>query len=142
MICNTIHLYYDILQKEIKTPIIDLREELRKYLIKNNVKTVTILGTPSTIKKDLYKFEGIKYINPSFNEIKQLSNTIFNFKKGFQIDKQIEIVRKIYKKYLNKGSEVIILGCTEFGVMLDKENMPKINTIDILVDYIINNLYK
>ena len=31
------------------------------------------------------------------------------------------------------GSEKIVLGCTELAVMLDNENLPLINTVDVLV---------
>ena len=33
MVCNTIHLYLDYLQGHVKTPILNLREEIRKELI-------------------------------------------------------------------------------------------------------------
>ncbi len=35
------------------------------------------------------------------------------------------------------GAETVILGCTEFAVMLGKENIPKINTIDVLVKAVV-----
>ena len=68
----------------------------------------------------------------------QLNNSIFNFNKGFKKEQQRNKVRKICKKYLKKGAEKIILGCTEFAVMLSDEKFPKINTIDILIDATIN----
>jgi aspartate racemase len=134
MVCNTIHLFYDELQKEIRTPILDLRKELRNRLMQNKIKTVTVLGTPSTIKKGLYKFKKIKYLNPSSRDMKKLTEIIFNFNKGVEKDEQIAETKKICQKYLQKGSEIIILGCTEFAVMLQNENLPVINTIDILVE--------
>ena len=77
MVCNTIHLFYDKLQKKIHIPILNLRKELRKLLLKNNIKTATILGTPNTINKGLYKFDSTKCINPTEKELSQLSNAIF-----------------------------------------------------------------
>lgn len=140
MVCNTIHLYYDKLQKEIKTPIIDLKEELKKRLVAGNVKIVTVLGTPNTIKKGLYKFDSIKYINPAEKELNQLSNAIFNFNKGVEKGKQKEIVKKICKKYSQKA-DITILGCTEFAIMLKKEKNV-INTIDVLVNATIDKIQK
>ena len=136
MVCNTIHLYYDKLQKAIKTPILDLRKELNKLLIKKDIKSALIIGTQNTIKQGLYRFEGIKTFEPQ--EIKELTDSIFNFNKGINKQLQIQRVRKICQTYLDKGAETIILGCTEFAVMLGKENIPKINTIDVLVDATIN----
>lgn len=139
IVCNTIHLFYDRLQKEIRTPILDLRKELYKRLVKDNIKSVTVLGTPSTIKKGLYEFNGIKYLNPTEKELNQLSKTIFNFNKGIERKRQIETVKKICEKYSRKV-DMVILGCTEFAVMLDEEKLPKINTIDVLVDATIEKI--
>lgn len=65
--------------------------------------------------------------------MQQLSKTIFSFNKGDNKKIQIEKARRICEKYLNLGAEVVVLGCTEFAVMLNNEQFPKINTIDILV---------
>lgn len=140
MVCNTIHLFYDKLQEQIHTTILDLREELRKLLLKNNIKTATILGTQNTIKRRLYEFDCIRYTNPTENELHQLSSTIFNFNRGIKKKEQVEIVRNIYMKY-SKKVDVIILGCTEFGVMLGREKNA-VNTIDILVNAVIDKIEK
>ena len=97
-------------------------------------KSVLVIGTPNTIKQELYKFNNFKYFEPNNKEINQLSSTIFNFNKGIDKQKQVQKARKICKKYINNRAEIVILGCTEFAVMLAKENFPKINTLDVLVD--------
>ena len=136
MVCNTIYLFYDKLQKEIETPILDLRKELKKLLFDRGIKSALIIGTPNTIKKGLYKFNDIKTYEPNEEEIKILTNAIFNFNNG--VNKEKQKVRDICDKYINKGAETIILGCTEFGVMLCDEEIPMINTIDVLVNVAIN----
>ena len=134
MVCNTIHLYYDKLQSEINTPILDLREELRELLKIKEIKSNFIIGTPSTIKQGLYKFKDIKSFEPDEEEMKQLTISIFKFNKGTQKQEQVKNVKKICEKYLSDGAETIILGCTEFAVMLGEENIPTINTINVLVE--------
>ena len=71
-------------------------------------------------------------------EINQLSNIIFNFNKGFKKELQIRIVNELAKKYRNY---TILLGCTELALMLKKFDLDIINTIDVLVDVTIRNLY-
>jgi len=134
MVCNTIHLYFDQLQEEIQTPILDLREELRNILKRKGIKSALIVGTPNTIKQGLYRFPGIKTFEPSEQEMRQLSETIFLFNKGVDKPRQVQKATKICRQYLQKGARTVILGCTEFAVMLGQENMPKINTIDVLVE--------
>jgi len=137
IICNTIHLFYQKLQNKIKTPIIDLRKEIKNFLIEKNVKTITVLGTPITIKKGLYRFESFKYLDLNEEDVKSLAEGIFNFNKGFEKNKQKRTIQNIAKKYLKNGAEIIILGCTELELMLKGVNIPKINTMDILLETII-----
>ncbi len=129
MVCNTIHLYYDQLQKEINTPILDLRKEVKQYLISKRGK-VLVLGTPATIKNGLYEFSGAEYIRLTKKESKKISRSILQFNRG---EKSIGIVSKITKKYRQKGAR-IILACTELAIMLENEKIPNINTIDVLVN--------
>lgn len=128
MVCNTIHLFYDVMQKEINVPIIDLRKE-----VKDRIKgKCLIIGTASTIKKGLYRSDNT--VEPNDEEIKTLTEAIFNFNKGLDKEKQTEKVRKICYKY----NEPVLLGCTEFAVMLKDEQIEKINTIDVMVDAVMN----
>ena len=142
IVCNTAHLFLNVFQSKIETPILNLREEVKRVLMKEKIKSFLILGTPTTIKKGLYSFEKIKTIEPNEEEIKELSKAIFNFNKGIDKKEQTDKVRKICKKYLDNGAETVVLGCTEFAVMLHKEKIPKINTINVLVDATISQVLK
>lgn len=133
MVCNTIHIFYEKLQKEIGTEIISLKDEVREYLHTNNVKSLLILGTPLTINSGLYEFPEIKIIKPNEKEIRLLEKAIFNFNIGNNKQKQIQTARNICRKY---NSERILLGCTELALML-QEDEKTINTIDILVNAVL-----
>ena len=132
MVCNTIHLYYDRLQKEIKTPLLDLREEVKKVLAKKG-KRVLVLGTPATIKHGLYKFPGIKYSTLTKKEMNDISVSILRFNRGIGSRSPANIC----KRHTKNGSQ-IVLACTELSLMLEKENIPNINTVDVLVDATVN----
>lgn len=142
MVCNTIYLFYDRLKSKIKSELIDLRKEVFDTLKKENVKKVSVIGTPSTIKLELYKFEGIKYYNPNKKEMKILSEAINSFNKGVNKKQQTKNTFKIVRRCLSSGAEIVLLGCTEFAVMFNKINIPKKDTIDILVDTIIRRYKK
>lgn len=130
MVCNTIHLFHGQLQGKIGVPILDLREELRKRL----KGTVTVLGTPVSVKSGLYRFEEINYLEPTEKELEALSRAVFDFNRGAEKTKQVGTVRELCEKYLKKGSEKIVLGCTELAVMMKGEGLPAIDTIDVLVE--------
>ena len=126
MVCNTIHLYYERLQKEINTPILDLRKEVKRTLI-NGTGKVLVLGTPATIKYGLYEFQDIEYFKLTKKELDQISDSILRFNCGDYSDEPT----KISRKYIRRGARVI-LACTELALMLEK--IPNINTVDVLVD--------
>jgi aspartate racemase len=137
MVCNTIHLFYDKLQPAIKTEIIDLREEVLNTLKNSNQNKVTVVGTPSTISLGLYEFPGIEYHNPSKEELRSMSESIFLFNKGIDKERQVKKTLKVVNKHLTEGSQVVLLACTEFAVMLNNVDVPKMNTIDILVEAVV-----
>lgn len=137
MVCNTIHLFHQELQSLVETEIIDLRKIVHNYLLESGTSIVTVIGTPSTIKLGLYEYENVNYINPSKEEFRELTDAIFRFNKGENKKLQKARVQGIAKSCISKGSDLILLACTEFGVMLESSDMPRVNTMDILVDFVI-----
>ncbi|HLC90816.1 MAG TPA: amino acid racemase [Candidatus Nanoarchaeia archaeon] len=138
MVCNTIHLYYDFLTERTNTTIIDLRKIVERHLKKNNIKRVTVVATSSSLSLGLYHFPEITYHNPSPEEQKEFSQLIFKFNQGIDKEEQIQRVKKIVQEHLKEESQAVLLGCTEFAVMLNDLDIPKINTIDLLIDYLID----
>lgn len=135
MVCNTIHLFYTTLQKKIKVPILDLRSIFERFLRLQQVKSIVVFGTPMTIKSGLYKYEGIKYVEPSEKDSKLLSQLIFNFNKGL---KQAPIINNLANKYLRQGAEFLITGCTEIALMLKNSDIPKIDPMDLVIEEIVS----
>lgn len=141
MVCNTIHLFYEQLQSEIRTPILDLRKEVKKTLESKGVKSALVLGTPSTLDNGLYDFPGIMIIKPTKNETTKLSAAIVDFNKGTEKEKQSAQVKEICNIYFKDGKvETVILACTEFSLMLSNGEFNKINTIDVLVEATISKI--
>lgn len=142
IVCNTIHIYYNYLQKNIPIPILNLKEFINNKLLNEKIKNITVFGTQNTIKEKLYKFDGFNYINPSEEDCIILNDIIFNFNKGYKKDIQIKKMVFLVEKYLAMGSQKIILGCTEFSAILNKIKLPVINTLDALVDLTIMEIEK
>ncbi|MCB9361867.1 amino acid racemase [Candidatus Woesearchaeota archaeon] len=138
MVCNTIHLFHDELQRHIEIELVDLREVVRKKLLQQKVKRICVFGTPATIALGLYNFGDMQYINLNDNEIEQLSYAVFNFNRGIDKQAQMNKVKVMAQSYIKKGAGSIILGCTEFAVMLKDTGLPVLNTIDVLAEYVVN----
>ena len=134
MVCNTIHLYQGCLQKEIKTPIVDLRAEVKKALEAKGIKKALVLGTPAMINHGLYRFGNIDIVEPADEELRRLTDAIFLFNKGVKKNAQCKKVRNVCQKYTISGTNHVILGCTEIALMLEDYKISKINTMNVLID--------
>jgi aspartate racemase len=135
VICaNTPHMFYDGIQKEIGIPILHIAEATSKEIMKNNLKTVGLLGTKATMEMDFYKNillkHGIKTLIPGeenrnfINEsiYKELSKEIF---KKETKERYVEIIAGLQRD----GAEGVILGCTEIPLIIHQEDC-KIKTFD------------
>jgi len=111
-----------------------------EFLKKRGIKSALVIGTPATIRQGLYRFDGIRCFEPNDSEIIQLRTAIIHFNRGLEKQRQAEMVKGICGKY--PCAQVIILGCTEFGVMLGAEDLPAINPIDVLVEATIRVVQK
>ena len=131
--CNTAHYFIDDIQKEIKTPIINMVEETVSFITKNypSVKKIGMISTTGTIKTKIYHnaFEkkGIKVIIP--DEIIQESvvmNSIYGEQgiKAGDHEKPKEKIEQIGKLLAGKGAEIILAGCTEISLVLKQKNVP------------------
>ncbi len=134
MVCNTTHLFHDRLSKEVRTPIIDLREEAEVFLKKKKIKTITILSTESTLKQGLFRFEGIKELRINEKEMDELKKSIL----ARNVGKNDNIANIIADKYRKKGSK-IISACTEISLMLENDKST-IRTTDILIDAVLHKI--
>ncbi|MDE1824887.1 MAG: aspartate/glutamate racemase family protein [Candidatus Micrarchaeota archaeon] len=141
MACNTIHLHHKMLQSRIRTPIIDLREELRLFMWGRGVGSMVVLGTPQTMRKGLYRLEGVKYYELEEMEAKEIGEAISNFNSGLDRQGAARRVDAVARKYVGLGAEVVVLGCTEISLMLLESRFDKVDTMDVLVDAVLRNVY-
>ncbi len=134
MVCNTIHLYRKKFSEKIGAPILDLRSEVKKRLLESNTESVLILGSSKTIENGLYEFDELENYKPEKSELEKILDAVLKFNKGVEKDLQTKKVMKVCNKYLEMGVDRVVLGCTEFAVMLEDKELPALNTIDVLVD--------
>ena len=128
VICtNTMHKVVNQIKEKISIPILHIAEMTAEKILEKGLKNIALLGTKYTMEQDFYKSKliekGINVIIPDKNDIEIINEVIYdelclgiinsNSKKKF-----LEIVDKLR----NKGSEGIILGCTEIGLLIKNED--------------------
>jgi len=128
VICtNTMHKVVNQIKEKISIPILHIAEMTAEKILEKGLKNIALLGTKYTMEQDFYKSKliekGINVIISDKNDIEIINEVIYdelclgiinsNSKKKF-----LEIVDKLR----NKGSEGIILGCTEIGLLIKNED--------------------
>jgi aspartate racemase len=140
MVCNTIHIFHPILQSKTKIEILNIREAITAELINKGIKRIILLATPATINSDLYNFDDIEVIKPDKNDFDSLQSAVSNFNKGNNKQDQINLIKEIIGKYIIEKSDYVLLGCTEFALMLKDSSFNTINSIDALLNLTINKI--
>jgi len=135
IVCNTAHLHFEELQNAVKIPIIDLRQEVKKYLSDKDSNEVLILGSKLTMDKNLFNFRGIMLTEKDKEELNKI---IENYNIGKDVEKQKKKLLEIIKKY---NPKLLVSACTEISSLLEFENLPmeKIDTMNILLEATINS---
>jgi aspartate racemase len=131
--CNTVHYYFEEMQKFSSISILNIIEETIKKTKEEGYNKVGILATKTTIEKNLFgKFSGkygITILNPSEDEIDKISEVIYNVEKGKILETDLNTLREIMKNLENKGAEAVVLGCTELPILAKQEDC-KIKILD------------
>jgi aspartate racemase len=123
--CNGAHSFFDELEKMTTVNIINMPRETIKDILEKaknenkTIKKVGVLCTDATIKSEIYKNEldknNIETVYPDEVFQKDLMEIIYNeIKKDGKLN--IEKLAKIINHMQEKGSEIIILACTELSL--------------------------
>ena len=121
--CNTAHYWYDDLQKKIKTPIINMPQEVYIHAnrsCKKNSK-IGILATEGTLKTGIYeKFfkKNFKLISPKKLLQKGSVNKAIKFVKMGKINEAEKAIKPAVNYLIKMKCKKIILGCTELPIAI------------------------
>ena len=135
--CNTSHYFYDLIQKELNVPVINMIVETAKVCVEHGYTKVGILATTGTCNthtydKELQKF-GIKSIYPDEEGQKKVMEIIYDqVKAGKKIN--ASIIDQTLKRMEMKGAQAFILGCTElpFAIKNGDFGYHFLDSLDIL----------
>jgi len=145
--CNTAHVLLDDLRKNSDVPFVSMIDEVVEIVNDSNHKTVGLLGTPSTIRYQLYQkaleANEISTIIPNTKQIKILERVIRNVLAGKLLKQDTQMLTKIADTLKEKGVEGIILGCTELPLVFpSRYSLPVYNSVEILALALLRRYYK
>lgn len=151
MFCaNTPHKVYNAVQNKIDVPILHIADATAKDILDKNIKKVGFMGTKYTMQEDFITKRiadnGIEVLVPqnenTINELHRIIQEELTYGKVIESSKKY--VLSIIQEFIDNGAKGIVLGCTEFPLMIFQEDLtiPIFNTTEIhsmaAVDYILN----
>lgn len=152
MFCaNTPHKMYHDVQAQLDFPIIHIADATAKAIHSKNVKSVGFLGTIYTMEADFITKRiadnGIEVLVPEEKTVLIELQRIIEEELTYGVIKPESktYVLKVIQDLVDKGAEGIVLGCTEFPLMIFPEDLTIhiFNTTEIHsmagVDFILNN---
>ena len=129
VICtNTMHKVAPDIAQRIGIPILHIADATAEVLCAEGIKTVGLLGTKYTLTQDFYKKrlidKGLEVIIPEPDEIELVNAVIYNeLCRGIISDKSRMKYLDIIGGLQKKGAEAVILGCTEIGLLISKNDV-------------------
>ncbi|MGX4294245.1 aspartate/glutamate racemase family protein [Bacillus sp. JK62] len=128
VICtNTMHKVLEYIQDMITIPILHIADATAEQIIRQDIRSVGLLGTKYTMEQDFYKSRiashDINVIVPDDEERELINNIIYQEMCLGEIKQSSKnIYKKIINNLVDRGAEGIILGCTEIGLLVKAED--------------------
>ncbi|MFA5828799.1 MAG: amino acid racemase [Candidatus Shapirobacteria bacterium] len=145
---NTVHILLEELRKSTEIQFMSMIELVAQNCVKQGFSKVGLLGTPVLVKSRLYDKEleknGIELISPTGNEVKiadSIIREVLAGKKEFRKKQEyIGALNNLFKR----GSEAIILGCTELPLAINYEALGNkmISSDEVLAEGIVDYYYR
>ena len=145
MPCNTAHYFVEDIRNATRLPFISIIEStLNKIKSRfKNSKNIGLLVTDGTIIGRVYhkvfEVEGYKIITPSEEKQNEVMKIIYSIKAG-KIEENAQTFEEIVEHMKFLGSELAVLGCTEFPILLKyfKPSIPLVDATSCLAKEIVN----
>lgn len=129
MICDTAHYFLPYVYEKLpvaKDKVINILEATGKHLAANNIDKVLILAAEGTLKQKLYSRTLVRYNIACIEPEEQYWEEIRYFIECVKQNKYDNELKDSFLRFLGRYDvDNIILGCTEFPVLLRHINMDK-----------------
>ncbi|MDN5204607.1 amino acid racemase [Fulvivirgaceae bacterium BMA10] len=147
---NTPHKIFEIAEGELNIPILHIADATSKMILESGIEKVCFLGTKFSMEEDFVtgriSKNNIKVLTPTdhfvIEELHRIIQKELTFGKVVPSSKSF--VLESIKTMTDLGAEGVVLGCTEFPLMIREEDLdfPIFNTTKIhskaATEYILN----
>lgn len=125
---NTMHKVADNIQAGIDIPLLHIADATAEEILIKNIKNIGLLGTKYTMEQDFHRRrleeKGIRVMIPEETARNVIHKVIYEeLCLGKVLQKSRDRFKKIMDSLVTRGAEGIILGCTEIGLLVKKEDV-------------------
>lgn len=140
MFCaNTQHKVYNLVAREINVPILHIADATAEAIMRQQLQQVCFIGTKYSMKETFItqriQDHGIRVLTPEREDIIEELHRIIQEELTFGevVATSKEYVIRTIQDLVDLGCEGVILGCTEFPLMIDDKDLsiPIFNTTQI-----------
>ena len=140
LICtNTMHLMAEEVQAGISIPLLHIADATARAVKDQVLKSIGLLGTRFTMEEDFYrgrleKVHKLKVVVPDQSGRELVHNVIYDeLVQGVIKDPSRQGYKEVIQELVKEGAEGIVLGCTEIGLLVKKEDVsvPIFDTMEI-----------
>jgi aspartate racemase len=128
--CNTLHKVAKFIENAVNVPFLHIADAVGEALQKAGVKKVGLLGTQFTMEEGFYasrlqdKFQ-LEVITPPLLDRQVIDRIIYQeLCVGKQLDSSRQKMSDVMQALADAGAQGIILGCTEFGMLVQEGDSP------------------
>jgi aspartate racemase len=131
VICaNTMHLMADDVAAAVSVPLLHVADALAAELRAASVRKPLLLATRYTMEQPFYRGRlrksGVESVIPAEHDRARLHSIIFDelVQGRFKLASKDAMVAIAESAVRGEGVDAVILGCTEFGLLVTAEDMP------------------
>jgi aspartate racemase len=128
VICtNTMHKVAQEIEQQITIPLLHIADMTADVILAKGIKTIGLLGTRYTMEQEFYKSRlqqrGIQVLIPEKIDRETVNRVIYEELCLGLINQDSKLGFKgIIEKIVIDGAEGVILGCTEIGLLVKRED--------------------
>jgi len=125
---NTMHKVADDIQANVKIPLLHIADATAQLVKDSGIKKIGLLGTRFTMEEEFYKGRlsqkyGLNVNIPNAQEREIVHRVIYDELVIGEIRQHSkEQYIGIIEQMVNQGAEGVILGCTEIGLLIHKQD--------------------
>lgn len=134
--CNTVHTAADRIEHSVHLPMIHIVDSTARKVLESGFKTVGLLGSRYTMTGTYFvgRLEqryDLRVLVVEGDDQDMVHNALYTeLARGIFLAETREKFKTAINSLINRGAEVVILGCTEFGMLIQAEDssVPIIDT--------------